>query len=80
MTPLQCVVLSAYALLSPTTHPSRQVIEQATRHRALTPTAKRVAVTLAEHAGLMERGRLTEFGRMAAKAHLKRLNGQGSGA
>ncbi|PTA68995.1 hypothetical protein C8263_04135 [Deinococcus arcticus] len=69
---MQWAVLSAYAVLLPP-GALRAALEDVTGQHAPQPHRQRVGLTLAEAAGMMERGRLTEFGTCAARAYLPRL-------
>lgn len=73
MTPLQWAVLTAYARMLPSESDTRQRIEAALAQATPTPAGQRVAVTLAEQSGMIEKGRITEFGRDAAKQYLARF-------
>ncbi|AHX26515.1 hypothetical protein DEDE109153_01055 [Deinococcus deserti] len=73
MTGLQWAVLSAYARVLPPGSHARQVIEGATAKGTPGPAAQRVALSVAQSSGMIERGRITEFGRDAARAFLPRL-------
>ncbi|MVN85171.1 hypothetical protein GO986_00090 [Deinococcus sp. HMF7620] len=73
LSPLQWAVLSAYAALLPSGE-LRAALEAVTRQHAPQAARQRVGLTLAEAAGMMKRGHLTEFGQDAARAYLPRLN------
>ncbi|NTY02107.1 hypothetical protein [Deinococcus sp. JMULE3] len=73
MTPLQWVVLSAYARALSDTHPHRAPLERALSGRAPSPAGQRVALELARQSGMVEGDRITAQGREAARAALRRL-------
>lgn len=78
MTPLQWVVLSAYARVLPSESDTRQLIDAALNASTPAPSGQRVAVTLAEASGMLEKGRITEFGRQAARRYLPHLKTRGA--
>lgn len=77
MTGLQWVVLSAYARVMPD-GPVRRDLLTALDAGQPTPSGQRVARTLAESAGMLERGRITEHGRKAARVFLSRFPAKGN--
>lgn len=77
MTGLQWVVLSAYVRVMPDSE-RRRVIVEALDAGQPTPSGQRVARTLAESAGMLERGRITEHGRKAARVFLSRFPAKGN--
>lgn len=77
MTGLQWVVLSAYVRVMPDSE-RRRVIALALDASQPTPSGQRVARTLAESAGMLERGRITEHGRKAARVFLSRFPAKGN--
>ena len=78
MTPLQWVVLAAYARVLPTDSDTRQIIDAALSVSTPAPSGQRVAVTLAEASGMLEQGRITEFGRQAVRRYLPTLKARGT--
>lgn len=74
LTGLQYVVLSAYLRVLPERSDLALRIGQALGGEPLPASRARVAVTLAEQSGLLEHGRITEFGRKAARAYARQLD------
>ena len=73
MTGLQWAVLTAYARTLPTGSAARCALDEATAAGTPAPAAQRVALEVARQSGMVEGGRVTEWGRSAARVYLSRL-------
>lgn len=73
MTGLQWAVLSAYARTLPEGSEVRRAIDAVTARAEPTPGGKRVALTVARAAGMVDGHRITPTGILAAATFLPRL-------
>lgn len=74
MTGLQWAVLTAYARVLPVGSEGRAMIEEATQKEAPTVQGQRIALKVAKQSGMLSKdGRITEFGRTAAKRFMPLL-------
>lgn len=77
MTPLQWAVLTAYARALPAGSETRVMIEAHAARSGLEGPRARLGVSMAEASGMIEKGRITEFGRLAARRYLPTLAARG---